>query len=143
MHIREELQISKPLESGHEVGLALLLGREYVVRLFDQGLYEPEGISDQQYNVLRILKGGPKDGYLVKDIRCRMTVCCASCRPAPATRTRITRTLPAPYWPARRHRCLCRMAMHRVCGGCLTAMRCRPTPLFRPPTFCARPRRRR
>ena len=72
MHIREELQISKPLESGHEVGLALLLGREYVVRLFDQGLYEPEGISDQQYNVLRILKGGPKDGYLVKDIRCRM-----------------------------------------------------------------------
>ena len=72
MHIREELQISKPIDSGHEVSLALLLGREYVVRLFDQGLYEPEGISDQQYNVLRILKGGPKDGYLVKDIRCRM-----------------------------------------------------------------------
>jgi DNA-binding MarR family transcriptional regulator len=72
MHIREELQITKPLESGHEVALALLLTREYVARLFDQGLYEPEGISDQQFNVLRILKGGPKDGYLVKDIRCRM-----------------------------------------------------------------------
>jgi DNA-binding MarR family transcriptional regulator len=72
MHIREELQITKPLEPGHEVALALLLTREYVARLFDACLYEPEGISDQQFNVLRILKGGPQDGYLVKDIRCRM-----------------------------------------------------------------------
>jgi DNA-binding MarR family transcriptional regulator len=72
MHIREELQINRPLEPGHEVALALLLTREYVARLFDEGLYGPEGISDQQFNVLRILKGGPQDGYLVKDIRCRM-----------------------------------------------------------------------
>lgn len=72
MHIQEELQITKPLEPGHEVALALLLTREYVARLFEQGLYEPEGLSDQQFNVLRILKGGGKDGYLVKDIRCRM-----------------------------------------------------------------------
>jgi len=72
MHIREELQITRPLESGHELALALLLTREYVARLFEQGLYEPEGLSDQQFNVLRILKGGPKDGYLIKDIRCRM-----------------------------------------------------------------------
>jgi DNA-binding MarR family transcriptional regulator len=72
MHIREELQITRPLEPGHEVALALLLTREYVARLFDECLYEPEGISDQQFNVIRILKGGPKDGYLVKEIRCRM-----------------------------------------------------------------------
>src|SRR5450631_2012817 len=72
MHIRAELQITKPLEPGHEVALALLLTREYVARLFEEGLGKPEGISDQQYNVLRILKGGPKDGYLVKDLRCRM-----------------------------------------------------------------------
>ena len=72
MHIREELQITRPLEPGHEVALALLLTREYVARLFDECLYGPEGLSDQQYNVLRILKGGPRDGYLVKDIRCRM-----------------------------------------------------------------------
>lgn len=72
MHIREELQITKPLDPGHEVALALLLTREYVARLFDQALYEPEDISDQQFNVLRILKGGPKDGYLIKDLRCRM-----------------------------------------------------------------------
>ncbi|NTW85404.1 MAG: winged helix DNA-binding protein [Holophagaceae bacterium] len=72
MHIREELQINRPLEPGHELALALLLTREYVARLFEQGLYEPEGLSDQQFNVLRILKGGPKDGYLVKEIRGRM-----------------------------------------------------------------------
>ena len=72
MHIREELQITKPLDPGHEVALALLLTREYVARLFEEGLGNPEDISDQQYNVLRILKGGPKDGYLVKDLRCRM-----------------------------------------------------------------------
>jgi len=72
MHLREELQIVKPFEPGQEVALALLLGREYLTRLFDKGLFEPEGISDQQFNVLRILKGGPKDGYLVKDLRCRM-----------------------------------------------------------------------
>ena len=72
MHLREELQITKPLEPGHELALALLLTREYVARLFDQGLYGPEGLSDQQFNVLRILKGGPKDGYLIKDIRSRM-----------------------------------------------------------------------
>ena len=72
MHIREELQITKPLEPGHEVTLALLLTREYLARRFDECLYEPEGTSDQQFNVLRILMGGPKDGYLVKDLRCRM-----------------------------------------------------------------------
>jgi DNA-binding MarR family transcriptional regulator len=72
MHLQEELQITKPLEPGHEVALALLLGREYVARLFEQGLFEPEAFSDQQFNVLRILKGGPKEGYLVKEIRCRM-----------------------------------------------------------------------
>ena len=72
MNIREELQIARPLDGGHEVALAVLLNREYVARLFDQALYAPEGLSDQQFNVLRILKGGPKDGYLVKDIRGRM-----------------------------------------------------------------------
>ena len=72
MHLREELQITKPFDPGQEVALALLLGREYLTRLFDKGLFEPEEISDQQYNVLRILKGGPRDGYLIKDIRCRM-----------------------------------------------------------------------
>ncbi len=72
MRLQDELQITKPMAPGHEVALALLLTREYVARLFDQGLYGPAGLSDQQFNVLRILKGGPRDGYLVKEIRCRM-----------------------------------------------------------------------
>ena len=72
MHLREELKISKALEPGHEVALALLLTREYVARLQDELVFGPTGLSDQQYNLLRILKGGPKDGYLIKDLRCRM-----------------------------------------------------------------------
>jgi DNA-binding MarR family transcriptional regulator len=72
MKVREELRISKPLYSGHEIALALLLTREYVVRLQDQRLFRPEDISDQQYNVLRILRGGPEEGYLIKDLRPRM-----------------------------------------------------------------------
>ena len=72
MQLREELQITKPFEAGQEISLAVLLGREYLTRLFDKGLFEPEDISDQQFNVLRILKGGPREGYLVKDLRSRM-----------------------------------------------------------------------
>ena len=72
MHLREELQITNPFEAGQEIALALLLGREYLTRLLDKGLFEPEDISDQQFNVLRILKGGPREGYLVKDLRSRM-----------------------------------------------------------------------
>jgi DNA-binding MarR family transcriptional regulator len=72
MHLREELKISKPLEPGHEVALALLLTREYVARLQEEFAFGPTGLSDQQYNLLRILKGGPKEGYLIKDLRCRM-----------------------------------------------------------------------
>lgn len=72
MHLREELRITKPFEPGQEVALALLLGREYLTRLFDKGLFEPAATSDQQFNVLRILRGGPKEGYLVKDLRSRM-----------------------------------------------------------------------
>ena len=72
MHLREELKISKALDPGHEVSLAILLTREYVARLQDQRVFGPVGISDQQYNMLRILKGGPREGYLIKELRCRM-----------------------------------------------------------------------
>jgi len=72
MHLREELHISKPLDSGHEVALSLLLTREYVNRLFEEQIFKPSGLTDQQFNLLRILKGGPEEGYLIKDLRCRM-----------------------------------------------------------------------
>jgi DNA-binding MarR family transcriptional regulator len=72
MDLREELQIGKPLAMGQETILSVLLTREYVTRWLDERLFKPEGISDQQYNVLRILKGGPRKGYLIREIRGRM-----------------------------------------------------------------------
>lgn len=72
MHLREELKIGKPIEPGHEVALALLLTREYVSRVLDEQIFKKAGITDQQFNVLRILKGGPKHGYLIGEIKERM-----------------------------------------------------------------------
>ena len=72
MHLRDELHITKPLEPGHELLLSLLLTREHATRLSDEKLFKPAGITDQQFNVLRILKGGPKEGYLIREIRSRM-----------------------------------------------------------------------
>ena len=72
MELRDELHISKPLEPGQEIMLAVLLTREYLARLSDERLFKPAQITDQQFNVLRILKGGPADGYLIREIRQRM-----------------------------------------------------------------------
>ena len=72
MKLREELHINKPMEPGQEIMLAILLTREYVARLSDDRLFKPARITDQQFNVLRILKGGPPDGYLIREIRNRM-----------------------------------------------------------------------
>jgi DNA-binding MarR family transcriptional regulator len=72
MRLREELQINKPMDPGQEIILAVLLTREYVGRLSDDRLFKPAKITDQQFNVLRILKGGPADGYLIRELRRRM-----------------------------------------------------------------------
>jgi DNA-binding MarR family transcriptional regulator len=72
MNLRDELRITKPLEPGQEILLSLLLSREHASRLSDVRLFKPAGITDQQFNVLRILKGGPKEGYLIRQIRHRM-----------------------------------------------------------------------
>lgn len=72
MDLRTELLITKPLQPGHEVALALLLTREYAAWFLEEQLFKPGGISDQQFNVLRILRGGPKSGYLVCEVKRRM-----------------------------------------------------------------------
>ena len=72
MDLRTELLITKPLQPGHEVALALLLTREYAAWFLEERLFKPEGISDQQFNVLRILRGGPRSGYLVCEVKRRM-----------------------------------------------------------------------
>jgi len=72
MKLLEELHINKPLEPGQEIMLAVLLTREYMGRLSDDRLFKPAQITDQQFNVLRILRGGPPEGYLIREIRNRM-----------------------------------------------------------------------
>ena len=72
MQLREELHINKALEPGQELLLAVLLSREYAARLSEERLFRPARITDQQFNVLRILKGGPAGGYLIREIRERM-----------------------------------------------------------------------
>ena len=72
MKLREELHITRAMEPGQEIMLAVLLSREYVGRLSDERLFRPAGITDQQFNVLRILRGGPPEGYLIRELRRRM-----------------------------------------------------------------------
>lgn len=72
MNLHSELHTTKPMEPGQEILLSVLLTREYAGRLSEERLFKPAGITDQQFNVLRILKGGPKEGYLIREIRRRM-----------------------------------------------------------------------
>jgi DNA-binding MarR family transcriptional regulator len=72
MHLRDELLIGKTMDPGQEVLLSVLLCREYLTRISDERLFKPAGITDQQFNVLRILKGGPEEGYLIREIRRRI-----------------------------------------------------------------------
>lgn len=72
MDVREELKISKDLGPGHELALAILLTREYVSHIQEKQVFEPEGLSSQQYNILRILRGGPVEGYMIKELRSRV-----------------------------------------------------------------------
>src|SRR5690348_5653829 len=72
MDVRAELKISKELGPGHELSLAILLTREYVSHIQEKEVFEPEGLSSQQYNILRILRGGPVEGYMIKELRERV-----------------------------------------------------------------------
>ena len=72
MRIIEELHIGKPLEPGHELALSILLTREYLSRLMDERVFRSAGLTDPQFNVLRILKGGPPEGYTIGEIRRRI-----------------------------------------------------------------------
>jgi len=72
MDLKQELKISKALEPGHELALSILLTREYVSHIQEREVFEPEGVSSQQYNILRILRGGPTEGYMIKELRSRV-----------------------------------------------------------------------
>ena len=84
MNLREELLIGKPLEPGQELLLSILLAREFATRITDERLFKPAGITDQQFNVLRILRGGPQEGYLIREIR-RSIIARSACRSVSAS----------------------------------------------------------
>jgi len=70
--LREEIRQSKPFESSaQEAILALYRTTDQLQRRFSK-LIEPHGISLQQYNVLRILRGAGKPGMPTLEIADRM-----------------------------------------------------------------------
>jgi MarR family transcriptional regulator, organic hydroperoxide resistance regulator len=70
--LREEIRQTKPFESpAQEAILGLYRTADLLRRRFTQ-LVEPRGISLQQYNVLRILRGAGKEGTPTLEIADRM-----------------------------------------------------------------------
>jgi DNA-binding MarR family transcriptional regulator len=72
MSLTEELLISKTPGPGQELALAILFTGEVLGRLMEERIFRPQGLTEQQFNVLRIVKGGPPEGWLIRDIRRRM-----------------------------------------------------------------------
>ena len=72
MSIRHDIKQSKPFRSqGEEVAVALMRTADLVQRAIGS-VVEPHGITTQQYNVLRILRGAGKDGLPTLEIAERM-----------------------------------------------------------------------
>lgn len=71
MTLQEELQMSKLPAPGVQLMLQLMLTREAVVRSQER-LFEAHGLTIQQYNVLRIVRGGPVKGHPIYEIERRM-----------------------------------------------------------------------
>jgi MarR family transcriptional regulator, organic hydroperoxide resistance regulator len=70
--LREEIRQNKPFESpAQEAILSLYRTSDLLQRMF-AALIEPHGISRQQYNVLRILRGAGKEGLPTLEIADRM-----------------------------------------------------------------------
>ncbi len=60
--LQDEIRQSKPFESIYQEAILSILKTAGVVRLEIGRLLEAEGITLQQYNVLRILRGAGQDG---------------------------------------------------------------------------------
>jgi DNA-binding MarR family transcriptional regulator len=70
--LQHEIRQRRPFQSeAHEAVVALMRTADLVRRQLT-ALVEPHGITLQQYNVLRILRGGGKDGVPTLDIAERM-----------------------------------------------------------------------
>jgi DNA-binding MarR family transcriptional regulator len=70
--IRQEIQQNKPFATkASEAGVALLRTADHLTRLYAR-VIEAEGITRQQYNVLRILRGAGPSGLPTLEIGSRM-----------------------------------------------------------------------
>lgn len=70
--LREELKQTRPFRSPyHEAAIALLRTADVLRRRFE-ALFEPYGITTQQYNVLRILRGARPESLPTMEIAERM-----------------------------------------------------------------------
>jgi DNA-binding MarR family transcriptional regulator len=81
--LRAEIRQNKPFRSRQQEALLGLLRTAALIKRRDARLIEPQGISPEQYNVLRILRGAGPEGLPTLDIVERMI------EPSPA----ITRLL--------------------------------------------------
>ncbi|MCB1022569.1 MAG: MarR family transcriptional regulator [Bryobacterales bacterium] len=70
--LQEEIRQSKPFGSKREEALLGLMRTADLMRRVNNGLLEPFGVTVQQYNVLRILRGAGKDGLPTLEIADRM-----------------------------------------------------------------------
>lgn len=70
--IQEELKVSKPFPSAYQEGAVSLLRTADMVRRHLSSVVESQGVTLQQYNVLRILRGAGDKGIPTLEIADRM-----------------------------------------------------------------------
>ena len=70
--LQREIQQRRPFQSRAQEGVLALLHTADVVRRRFAALIEPHGITTQQYNVLRILRGAGPDGMPTLEVADRM-----------------------------------------------------------------------
>src|SRR5262245_13939536 len=70
--LQQELKQRKPFQSVAQEALLGLMRTTDLVRRQAAAVIEPHGITLQQYNVLRILRGGGSDGVPTLDVADRM-----------------------------------------------------------------------
>jgi MarR family transcriptional regulator, organic hydroperoxide resistance regulator len=70
--LQQEIKQNKPFRSAAQEAMLALLRTADVVRRHSAELVDPEGITTQQYNVLRILRGAGADGLPTLEIAARM-----------------------------------------------------------------------
>ncbi len=70
--LAREIQQKRPFQSARQEAALGLLKTVDVLRLHISRVLEPFGVTDQQYNVLRILRGAGQDGLPTLEIAERM-----------------------------------------------------------------------